>query len=118
MNCIEHLLILASSLSSYAFISAFASLVSFPIGIVSSAAGLNICAITARIKKYKPLIKKGKKHKKIVLLAKAKLNSTEVLISRALVDSYISYKEFVLVNICGVRVKNLYLSKDKKIVAY
>ena len=38
--------------------------------------------ITAEIKKYKSIIKKKKKkHDKIVLLAKSKLNSTEVLIS-------------------------------------
>ena len=37
---------------------------------------LKICAITAGITKYKPIIKKKKKkHDKIVLLAKTKLNS-------------------------------------------
>ena len=33
-----------------------------------------------------------------VLLAKTKLNSIEVLISKALIDSNISHNEFVLVN--------------------
>ena len=33
-----------------------------------------------------------------MLLAKYKLNSTEVLISKALVDSVISHDEFVLIN--------------------
>ena len=42
--------------------------------------------------------KKKKKHDKIVLLAKIKLNTTEVLISKALIDSCICYEEFVLVN--------------------
>ena len=37
-------------------------------------------------------------HDKIVLLEKDKLNTTEVLISKALVDSYISHGEFVSVN--------------------
>ena len=56
-------------------ISAFASLLGIPIGITSSERGLNICAITAGIKKYKSIIKKlKKKHDKIVLLAKSKLN--------------------------------------------
>ena len=32
------------------------------------------------------------------MLAKFKLNSTEVLISRALIDSVISHDEFVLIN--------------------
>ena len=42
--------------------------------------------------------KKKNKHDRIVLLAKPKLNSIEVLISRALIDSNISYDQFVLIN--------------------
>ena len=34
----------------------------------------------------------------MVLLAKSKLNSTEVLISKVLVDSNIGHDEFVLIN--------------------
>ena len=43
--------------------------------------------------------KKEKKHDKIVLLAKSKLNTIEVLISKALINSYISHDEFVLVDV-------------------
>ena len=50
-NYIEHLIILISTVSGYVSISAFASLVSIPIGNTISAIGLNICVITARIKK-------------------------------------------------------------------
>ena len=39
--------------------------------------------------------KKKKKHDKIILLGKYKLNSIEVLISKALTDSNISHDEFV-----------------------
>ena len=61
--------------------------------------GLKIYAITARIKKYKPIIKKKwKKHDTIVLLAKTKLNTIKVLISKALINSYINHDEFVSVN--------------------
>ena len=50
-------------------------------------------------KKCKSIIKKkSEKHDKIVLLGKDKLNAIEVLISKALIDSYISHDEFVLVN--------------------
>ena len=81
------------------FISAFASLADILIGITSSAIGLKICAIAAGIKKYKSIIKKKKKkHDKIVLLAKSKLNSIEVLVSKALIDSAISHGKFVLIN--------------------
>ena len=80
MNYIEHLLILISTVSGCVSISAFASLVGICIRITSSAVGLKICVITAGIKKYKSITKKKKKrHDKIVLLAKSKWNSMEVL---------------------------------------
>ena len=60
---------------------------------------LNICITTAGIKKYKSIInKKRKKHDKIVLLAKSKLNSIEVLISKTLNDLNITHDEFLLIN--------------------
>ena len=92
LNYIEHFLILASTITGCISISSFASLLGIPIGITSSAIGLKICAITAGIKKYKSIIKKKKKkHDKIVLLAKSKLNSIEVLISKVLIVSNISH---------------------------
>ena len=99
LNYIEDFLILGSTITGCISISAFASLLGIPIGIASSTIGLKICAITAGIKKYKSIIKKKKKkHNKIVLLAKSKLNSIEVLISKALIDSIISHDEFLLIN--------------------
>ena len=69
-----------------------------PVGITSSEIGLKIYAITAGIKKYKSIIKKKKKkHDRVVLLAKSKLNSIEVSIYKVLVDSVISHDEFLLV---------------------
>ena len=66
---------------------------------MSSKKRLKIFAITARIKMYKSIIKKKKKkHDKIVLSAKSKLNSIEVLISKALIDSNISHNKLVLIN--------------------
>ena len=41
--------------------------------------------------------KKKKKHDKMVLLRKDKLNTIEVVISKALTDAYISLDEFVSV---------------------
>ena len=44
---------------------------------------------------YKSIIKEKKKnHDKIVLLARTKLNSIEVFISKALTNSYFSHDEF------------------------
>ena len=76
------------------------SLIGIPVGITSSAIGLKICAIAGSIKKYKSITKKKrKKHDKIVLLAKCKLNSSEVLISKTLIGLNITHNEFVLINI-------------------
>ena len=67
-----------------------------PVGITSSAVGINVFAIAAGIKNS--IIKKKKKHDKIVLLGKDKLNAIKFLISKALLNSYIRHDEFVLVN--------------------
>ena len=58
LNYVEHLLILALTVTSCVLLSAFPSLVSVAVGITSSAAGLKIYAITAGIKKYQSVIKK------------------------------------------------------------
>ena len=91
--------ILASAITGCVLISDFASLLGIPIGITSSGIGLKISAIATGIKKYKSIIKKKKKnHSKIILLAKSKLNSIEVIISKALINSNISHNEFILIN--------------------
>ena len=72
-------------------------MIGIPIGITSTTMGLKICAITAGIEKYKSIIKK-RSMIKLVLLAKSKLNSIEVLIFKALIDSVISSDEFVSIN--------------------
>ena len=93
------MLILASTVTGCASISVFTSLVAAPVGITTSAVGLKICAIAAGIKRYKSVIKKRKKkHDKIVFLGKAKLDIIEILISKALIDSYLSHEKFVSVN--------------------
>ena len=78
---------LDSTITGYVFISNFVSLVDIQIGITSSRIILKICAITAGIKKYKSITKKmKKKHDSLVLLAKSKLSSIGVLISKTLID--------------------------------
>ena len=107
-------LLLASNfiITEYVSISAFASLVRIPIGVTSSAVELKICSITAAIQRYKSIIKKNKKkHDKIVLLAKSKLKSVEVLISKALIDSSISHDELVLTNNVLKQRSKLYIKQ-------
>ena len=68
----------------------FCFLLGIPIVITSSAIGVNIGVTTAGIK--------NKKHDKIVLLAKSKLNSIEVLISKALTIQLLVMMNFFLIN--------------------
>ena len=65
-------------------VSVFASLV----GIASSAVQLKYVQKLQELKSIKV-------HDKIVLLARTKRNTIEVLIFRALIDSYVSHDEFV-----------------------
>ena len=107
IEIIEHLLILAKTISGCVSISALGSLVCAPIGVTTYTIG-----ITARINKYTSIIKKKKtKHDRIVLLGKDKLKTNEDLISKALIDSYISHDEFVSVN----NVLSEYYEMEKEI---
>ena len=99
LNYIKHILVLVSTVTRCVSNSAFASLVCITVGIESSAVRLKMFVTTAGIKKYKSIIKKKKKkHDKIALLAKSKLNSIEILVSKALIDSNITLDQFVSIN--------------------
>ena len=92
LNYIDHSLIVIFAITWCVSISAFSCLVGIPIGITSSAIGLKVCLITTGIKKYKSINKTNKKkHNKIILLAKSKWSNIEVLISKVLIHSNISY---------------------------
>ena len=68
---IEHFLVLASAVTGYISISAFASVLGIPIGITSSSIELSIFTIPAGVKMYQQIIKKKKKkHGKMILIAK------------------------------------------------
>ena len=99
LNYVEYLLILASAVNVFVSISAFSPLVCVSVSMTSSVVGIKVCAIIARIKKYKSIVKKmKKKYDKIVQLGKDKLNTIEVLISKAVINSCISHDKFVSVN--------------------
>ena len=62
LNYFEHFPVFVSTVSGCVLVSAFASLVGVPVGIMSSAVEIKICALTAGIKKYKSIIKKKRKN--------------------------------------------------------
>ena len=91
----DHFLILVFAITVCVSFTVIASLVGIPVVITISPLRLKIYSITAGIKKYKSVTKKKKKnHHKTVLLAKPKLNSIELLVSKALTNSYISHDDF------------------------
>ena len=94
--CVEYFLILTVAITKCVSISVFILLVGIPVGIISSAVGLKICATTVGIKRYKSISKKKrKKYDKTVFLGKTKLNDIEVLIFKTLIHLYINHDEFV-----------------------
>ena len=56
LNYTKHFIVFISAVSGYVSISAFASLVSVPVGIASSAVGIKICAITHSHEKRKDIL--------------------------------------------------------------
>ena len=75
-----------------------ASIIGAPVGIASASFSLILSLTTGIIKKLLKITRdKKKRHNKIFMLAKSKLNSIETLISQALqalIDLEISHKEF------------------------
>ena len=88
-----------SAVSGCVSVSASASLIGVPLNFASSAVVLKTCTLTAAIKKYNSVIKnERKKNNKIVLLVKTKLNTIDVLISKALINLRINDGKFASVD--------------------
>ena len=74
----------------------FTSIIGVPVGIASASFTLIFSLTTGIVKKLLNITrKKKKKHDKILMLAKSKLNSIDTLISQALIDMDISHEEFI-----------------------
>ena len=78
--------------------AAFAEVIGAPVGIASSSLSLAFSLSTGLVKKLlKTTRNKKKKHNKIVILARSKLNSVERKISEALINNQISHKDFLTI---------------------
>ena len=72
------------------------SVVRAPVGIAVASLTLVLSLTTGIIKKLPSITRnKKKKHDKILMLAKSKLNSIEILVSQALIDMEKSHEEFL-----------------------
>ena len=95
---IDQTLIVLSSTSGAVSIILFTSSTGAPIGIASASFTLIFSLATGITKKLLNITrKKKKKHDKILMLAKSKLNSIETLIYQALIDVETSHEEFITV---------------------
>ena len=94
---IDKILIALSATSGGISVCSFTSLVGAPIGIASAIFTLIFFYNRNSQKIIKYNKKQKKKHDKIFMLAKSKLNSIETLISQALIDMEISHEEFVTI---------------------
>ena len=100
---VEGFFLSASAVTERVSISAFVFIFGIPIVNTNS-------TMTGGTEKYKSTMKK-----KEAWLAKTKLNTIEVLLSRALIDSRISHDEFVLVNNVLKNINNMNTSAGQQI---
>ena len=95
---IDQALIVLSATSSGVSIISFTSIIGAPVGIASASFTLIFSLTTGIVKKLLNITRnKKKKHDKILMLAKSKLNSIETLVSQALIDMEISHEEFITI---------------------
>ena len=95
---IDKILIVLSATSSGVCIISSASVVGAPVGIASASFTLTFSLISGITKRLLSITrKKKKKHDKILMLAKNKLDSIETLVSQALIDMEITHEEFTAI---------------------
>ena len=89
-------LIVLSVTTGSVYITSFETVIGAPVGIISASFSLAFSVSTGIIKKLlKTIRNKKKKHNKIVMLERSKLNSIESKISKALINNEISHEDFL-----------------------
>ena len=106
-------------------ITSFATIIGAPVEMMSASCSLAFSITTGFVKKFlKTIRNKKKKHNKIVMLARSKLNSIESKISEALINNEISHEDFMTILNEekkyrelkeNIRMMNSYRSDAKKI---
>ena len=94
---IDKVLIVLSATSGGVCIISSASVVGAPAGIAGPSFTLIFSLSKGIVKKLLSITNKKRKHDKILMLVKSKLNSIETLVSQALVYMEISHEEFIAI---------------------
>ena len=98
LDYLDKSLIVLSVATGSVSIASFATVIGAPMGIMSASCSLTFSITTRFVKKFlKTIRNKKKKHNKIVMLARSKLNSIESKISEALINNEISHKDFMTI---------------------
>ena len=93
----KSLIVLLAATGSFS-IASFATAIGAPVGIMSASCSLAFSVTTGFVKTFlKTIRNKKKKHNKIVMLARSKLNSIESKISEALINNEISHEDFMTI---------------------
>ena len=91
-------MIVLSVTSGRVCIALFATVIGIPVGITSASLGLAFSLCTGLEKKLsKATRNKKKRHNKIAMLARSRLNSTESKISEALINNQITHENFITI---------------------
>ena len=95
---IDKILIVLSATTGGVSIISFTTIVGAPVGIASASFTLIFSLSTGIIKKLLYITRKTKKkHDKILMLAKSKLNSIFTLMSQGLIEIDISHEDFITI---------------------
>ena len=79
-------------------IASFATVVGAPVGMMSASFSLAFPITTRFVKRFlKTTRNKNKKHYKIIMIARSKLNSIESKISEAFINNEVSYEDFMTI---------------------
>ena len=102
----KSLIVLSVTTGSISIVS-FATVTGAPLRIISASFSLAFSISTGIIKKLlKTTRNKKKKHNKIVMLARSKLNSIESKISEALINNEISHEDFMTIINEEINIEN------------
>ena len=92
----DKLLIVLSVATGSISIASFATVIGAPAGIIGASCGFTFSITSGFVKRFlKTIRNKKKKHNKIVMLARSKLNSMESKISEGLINNEISHEDFM-----------------------
>ena len=86
----------------------FATAIGAPVGIMSASCSLAFSITTGFVKTFlKTIRNKKKKHNKIVMLARSKLNSIESKISEALIKNEIRHEDSMTIRLFLMKKRNI-----------